>query len=74
MSLDARIRKFSKSRYRDVFVVLISTIFGIFAGPVVEQIAKPLFSETNILSVAFIIITISIIALRDRKRINSVIG
>lgn len=62
-TLFEKIQWFSQSHLHDITLVILSTIFGIFAGPVVESIAPPLFSSDNVPNVVFIITTICMIIL-----------
>lgn len=58
-----KIKSLSKIRIHNISLVILSTIFGIFAGPIIERIAPPLFDQANLSSIVFILVSTSIIIL-----------
>jgi len=49
---------FEQSKWRETLIAIMSAILGIFAGPIVEQIASPLFQPSYLAVITFIFMSL----------------
>jgi hypothetical protein len=49
---------FEHSKWRETLIAIVSAFLGVFAGPIVEQIASPLFQPSYLAVITFIFISL----------------